>query len=105
MPFPGFRRYSFSQISIAQNAVPTTGVYGISNASEWIFVGSSDDIRSALLDHLHQSGSTVLSRIPTGFMFEPCDPGRCDSRCRTLVAELHPTCNTGEQPAGAPKRF
>jgi hypothetical protein len=93
MPFPGFRRYSFSLPSIQQNVPPVSGVYGISNAREWIFVGSSDDVRSALLNHLAVPGSLVLSRTPTGFMFEPCDPARCTARRDVLISELRPFCN------------
>src|SRR5438046_167627 len=94
MPFTGFRRYSFSLPSIQQNAPPASGVYGISNASEWIFVGSSDDLRSALLHHLSVSGSPVLSRAPTGFMFEPCESARCAARRDVLISELRPFCNS-----------
>jgi hypothetical protein len=93
MPFPGFRRYSFSQTSIQQNAPAQPGVYGISNASEWIFVGWSDDVRSALLQHLTVTGSFVLSRVPTGFTFEPCDSARCINRRDVLISELRPFCN------------
>ena len=93
MPFPGFRRHSFTQFSIRQNAPASPGVYGISNALEWIFVGSTDNLQSALMTALKGSGSTILSREPTGFMFDPCGAGECDTRRDKLIAELRPACN------------
>jgi hypothetical protein len=94
MPFRGFRRYSFSRPSIRQNAPSAPGVYGISNASEWIFVGSGADVQSALLDHLTASGTPLLAHAPTGFTFEDCAAGALESRQDSLIAELRPSCNS-----------
>ena len=66
MPFHGFRRHSFSRVSIQQNAPRSPGVYGTSNAKEWIFVGSSQDIQTALLGHLNSAGTARnLVGLPT----------------------------------------
>jgi len=81
-------------MSILQNALHSPGVYGISNAREWILVGSGDDVQNALLAHLTQPGTRLLSRIPTGFMFEPCEVGECANRRQALIAELRPVCNS-----------
>ncbi len=69
------------------------GVYGLSNAREWIFVGVTDDIRAALLGHLHESNTPLKSRVPTGFTFEICHPTQGAARVTRLVTELSPVCN------------
>jgi hypothetical protein len=71
------------------------GVYGLSNAREWVFVGVTDDIRAALLGHLQESSTTLKSRAPTGFTFEICHPSQGAVRLRRLVTELAPFCNRG----------
>ena len=93
MPFAGFRRYSFTPSSIRQNAPRSSGVYGISNAKEWVFIGSSENVQTSLLDHLESVGSALMARTPTGFMFEPCPLGMCVVRRDRLIAELKPVCN------------
>jgi hypothetical protein len=69
------------------------GVYGISNAQEWIFVGEADNIQDALLDHLRDVGTELMKRQPTGFVFEICDGSRRIARQDRLVLEYEPTCN------------
>jgi hypothetical protein len=93
MPFQGFRRYSFSAASIRQNAPNTAGVFGLSNANEWILVSSTDNLQAELLRQLNSAGTLVSSRMPTGFIFEPCPPEACLARRQRLIAELSPTCN------------
>jgi hypothetical protein len=92
VPFHGFRRYAFSQTSISQNAPTAPGVYGISNANEWIFIGSSDDVRAALLIHLNSPGTVLLDRMPTGFVLETCASEARLARQQRLIAELKPVC-------------
>jgi hypothetical protein len=92
VPFRGFRRYSFSLTSIRQNAPTSPGVYGISNANEWIFIGSSEDVRAALLLHLNSAGTELLARMPTGFVFEPSTSQTRHVRQQRLIAELKPIC-------------
>lgn len=69
------------------------GVYGLSNAREWVFVGIADDIRTALLVHLREANTTLKSRAPTGFTFEICHPSQRAARAIRLVTELSPVCN------------
>jgi hypothetical protein len=71
------------------------GVYGLSNAREWVFVGVADDIRSALLGHLQEGNTPLRSRAPTGFTFEICHPSQSAARVSRLVTELSPFCNRG----------
>lgn len=95
MPFGRHSGYTFSTVSIQQNAPACSGVYGLSNAREWILVGASDDIQAALLGHLRERDTMFSSRRATGFTFEPCDPGLRSERQSRLIAELDPVCNHG----------
>ena len=69
------------------------GVYGLSNAKEWVFVGVTNDIRASLLGHLQERNTVLKSRVPTGFTFEICHPGQSGARLSRLVSELSPVCN------------
>ena len=69
------------------------GVYGISNAGEWIYIGEADNIREALARHLRESNTPLLQRQPTGFVFEVCDRAMRSDRQDRLVLEYEPTCN------------
>jgi hypothetical protein len=68
-------------------------VYGVSNAREWILIGTANDIQSALLGHLREINTVFSSKRATGFTFEQCDPAHCNERRNVLVTELHPVCN------------
>ena len=76
------------------------GVYGLSNAAEWVFVGFTDDIRSTLLNHLREGNTRLRSRRPTGFTFEICHAGQWAARVSRLVTELAPFCNQRIATAG-----
>ena len=69
------------------------GVYGLSNAREWVFVGAADDIQAALMVHLRECNTVLKSRAPTGFTFEVCHPSQSAARVSRLVKELSPVCN------------
>jgi hypothetical protein len=72
-----------------------SGVYGISNAREWIYIGESDNIQGSLLTHLQELRTALMKREPTGFVFEVCDPASRSSRQDRLVVEYGPACNGG----------
>jgi hypothetical protein len=93
LPFEGYGGFAFSQVSVLRNAPSMPGVYGLSNAREWVFVGVADDIRAVLLAHVHEGNTPIKSRVPTGFTFEICHPGQCSARAARLVTELSPVCN------------
>ena len=93
MPFEGYGGFSFSPVSVQRNAPSLPGVYGLSNAVEWVFVGVTDDIRSTLLSHLGEGNTRLKSRRPTGFTFEICHPSQRAARVTRLVTELAPFCN------------
>jgi hypothetical protein len=93
MPFDNCPGYAFSTVSIRNNAPPFSGVYGLSNDHEWVFVGVADDIRAALLDHLREAGTLLKMRLPTGFKFELCNSNARLARQDRLVLEMEPVCN------------
>ena len=69
----------------------------MSNAREWIYIGETDNIRGALLAHLHDPAASVMQRQPTGFVFEVCEQSRRPARQDRLVLEYEPTCNRRER--------
>jgi hypothetical protein len=93
MPFDHPFPRSFTSGSIRQFAPALSGVYGISNAGEWIFVGESDNIQAALLGHLQDADTALLKKRPTGFVFEECDARARTVRQDRLVHEYAPSCN------------
>lgn len=93
MPFENCASQSFTAASIQRNAPESPGLYGLSNAREWIFIGEASDIREALMDRLKETSGSVALRKPTGFTFEVLLPGECTSRQNQLVRELEPFCN------------
>ena len=75
------------------HAPALSGVYGISSALEWIFIGETDNIQETLLGHLRASDTSLLERHPTGFVFEVCDRATRPARQGRLVLEYMPACN------------
>jgi hypothetical protein len=93
MPFNQFTPRSFTTDAIQMYAPVSSGVYGISNAREWIYIGETNNIQSSLLSHLHEINTTLKKREPTGFVFEVCDHGHRAARQDRLVGEYGPCCN------------
>lgn len=93
MPFEQFTPRSFTPISVRANAPVGSGIYGISNAREWIFIGETDNIQASLLHDLQQGDSALLKRLPTGFVFERCDAANRRARQDRLILEYEPVCN------------
>jgi hypothetical protein len=93
MPFEHLIPRPFAPVAIQAYAPMTSGVYGISNAREWIYIGETDDIQGALLTHLNEFESALMRSKPAGFVFEVCDRGRRSARQDRLVHEYGPTCN------------
>lgn len=93
MPFSQFTPRSLTVGSVRANAPAASGIYGLSNRREWVYIGQTDNIQAALLDHLQTPTSLAMQQAPTGFVFELCDlPGR-QSRQDRLVFEYGPVCN------------
>ena len=92
MPFEQLPK-SFTLVSVRANAPAASGIYGISNAREWIFIGATDNIQASLLHDLQQGDSALLKRFPTGFVFELCGAGDRRARQDRLILEYEPVCN------------
>jgi hypothetical protein len=90
MPFEQGAAASFTAISIQNNAPDSSGVYGLSNSREWIFIGEANNIRAALMDFLREVNSSGAARRPTGFSYEMSSPGKRVARKNELARELTP---------------
>jgi hypothetical protein len=93
MPFDQLIPRPFKSSSVHMYAPVAPGVYGISNAREWLYIGHAEDIQGALLAHLVDTRGPLMKHAPTGFTFEICEGGRCPGRQSRLVLEYAPTCN------------
>lgn len=93
MPFDQYIPRPFTPMAVRAFAPPVSGIYGISNAREWIYIGTADDIQDALLWHLSESDTSLLRRKPTGFVFEVCAAMLRITRQNRLVLEYEPICN------------
>ncbi len=93
MPFEQPIPLTFVARVIQTRAPVASGVYGISNAREWIYIGETENIQSALFDHLQDLNAALMKLQPTGFVFEVCDRVRRPARQDRLVLEYEPTLN------------
>jgi hypothetical protein len=93
MPFEQFTPRSFTAVLVRANAPTASGIYGISNAREWIYIGETDNIQASLLHDLEQGASALLKRSPTGFVFELCRAAQRRARQDRLILEYEPVCN------------
>jgi hypothetical protein len=93
MPFEQVTPRQFTPGGVRAYAPSASGVYGISNAREWIYVGSADNIQGALLEHLQDVNTPLMKRQPLGFVFEICDRASRPARQTRLVSEYGPVCN------------
>lgn len=93
MPFSQIIPRPFTSDSVQMYAPAASGVYGISNAREWIYIGETADIQGALLAQIQDPSTAVNKHGPTGFVYEVCDQGRRPARQDRLVFEYGPACN------------
>jgi hypothetical protein len=98
MPFDHPIPHPFTAGGVRAYAPETSGVYGISNKMEWIYIGAAESIQDALLDHLESVGTPLMKREPTGFVFEVCDGSHRPRRHSRLVLEYEPICNRRSSP-------
>jgi hypothetical protein len=69
MPFEQFTPRSFTPISVRANAPTASGIYGISNAREWIFIGETDNIQASLFARLAAGRFGTPDEIPHRICF------------------------------------
>ncbi len=86
-------RYFFSVESINSNAPADSGVYGLYNTMEWVYIGESANIRETLLGRRKAMDSCLRLMAPTGFTFELCSEESRAERAEELISELRPHCN------------
>lgn len=96
MPFNQLVPRPFNSKTIHMYAPIASGVYGVSNAHEWIYIGETEDIQGALLALLQNPSTMLMKLLPTGFVFEVCAVGNRPARQDRLVREYGPTCNRQE---------
>lgn len=93
MPFERIFPRTFSAASIGQHAPAASGVYGLTNAAGWIFIGETDNIQAALMEHLQAGPGGTVPQVPSGFVFEECDASKRYGRQDRLVLEYGPAGN------------
>lgn len=94
MPFDQPIPHPFTAGAVRIYAPAASGIYGISNAREWIYIAETNNIQGALLDHLQEGvDASLLKRQPTGFVFEVCDGVRRSTRQNCLALEYTPSWN------------
>ena|SRR5579871_3662617 len=100
MPFEQCFPRQLNAGSVHAYAPAASGVYGISNAREWIYIGETGNIQGALLTHLVDRETAAMKLRPTGFVYEICDAERRPARRGQLVGEYGPACNREAPPPG-----
>jgi hypothetical protein len=106
MPFdPAFPR-PFLASEVRAHVPAVSGVFGISNAGEWIYIGETANLQAALLSLLQRPNTRLPQQIPTGFVFEICDTANRPARQQCLVREYRPSGNVAgsDQRQGASQR-
>ncbi|HYW44963.1 MAG TPA: hypothetical protein VE959_19030 [Bryobacteraceae bacterium] len=103
MPFENHGNRSFTVTSIDNNAPAASGIYGLSNARQWIYVGETANIHDELLQHLRYPDAFLRDHAPSGFTYELSSVERRIERQNQLVFELEPIGNrlAGQLPNGA----
>jgi hypothetical protein len=93
MPFLQITPRPFISGGVQTYAPIASGVYGISNSREWIYIGETENIQGALLAHLRDVSASLMRHEPTGFVYEVCDGAHRHGRQDRLVLEYEPVCN------------
>lgn len=99
MPFQQPFPRSFVASSIREYAPAGSGVFGISNAREWIYIGESDNVQASLVELLADVRSEIHQMQPKGFVFEACAAGARAGRLARLISEYDPVCNRQQRRA------
>jgi len=94
MPFENHGNRCFTRISVINNAPPASGVYGLSDSRQWLYLGESGNIQADLFDHLKSPAPFLKEHVPSGFTFELSAPELRAGRLQQLVAELAPIHNS-----------
>lgn len=87
MPFHQIYPRSLTFQSISRYAPAASGVFGISSATKWLYIGETDNIQLTLLSLLDRQQEPSASQQLVGFTFELCDAGARRSRQQRLRLE------------------
>jgi hypothetical protein len=90
MPFEHLTPRPLTVNGVQTYAPNVSGVYGISNACKWIFIGQSADIKTALLTHLRDDAGMLATRGYVGFVYERCAEAYRSQRQEQLAIEYTP---------------
>ena len=82
--------HSLSGFAITQLVPKVSGVYGLHNQHQQLFIGEAADLREALLLHWHESDKLFRGQQPTHFSFEICDAEVRAQRAQSLIASHQP---------------
>jgi hypothetical protein len=93
VPFERTLPRLFTNVAVRNYAPVASGVYGLSNANHWIYIGQSDNIQAALLAHLNEPDSKLMKLAPKGFVLETCDRSNRIARLDRLITEYRPVYN------------
>ena len=101
MPFENCGARVYKVAAVQRDAPAASGVYGLSNSREWIYIGETGNIQASLLEHLAEGERFGAGRLATGFSFELCPPEFRVARQNRLISQLKPI---GNSPPAAPSR-
>jgi hypothetical protein len=93
MPFENHGNRAFTAMAIDKNAPAASGVYGISNARQWIYVGETANIQAELRKLLQNPNPLLRDHIASGYTYELSSAEHRIERQSQLVRELQPVGN------------
>jgi excinuclease UvrABC nuclease subunit len=93
MPFEYHGNRSFTATSVDKNAPAASGVYGLSDARQWLYVGETANIQAELLRRLQSPDAFLKEHAPSGFTFELSAAEHRMDRQNRLIFELDPIGN------------
>jgi excinuclease UvrABC nuclease subunit len=96
MPFNSNSGYEFSESGIAAYAPASSGVYGIYNGKQWIYIDEAQEIEMRLYAHFRgesDQSARIMPQQPAYFIFERCDSRSGPVRKAELIREHRPCCN------------
>jgi hypothetical protein len=86
VPWQNGQYYLFSKLLILNAAPSESGVFGLYNLHNNVFIAESANIRAALL-RLYENMQRFGYEAPAGFTFELCKPHSRAARVKELLAE------------------
>jgi len=82
--------HTLDEANITRLVPRVSGVYGLHNQHQQLFLGEAADLRETLLLHWQESAKLFRGRQPTHFAFEVCDAETRAQRAQRLIAVYRP---------------